>query len=117
MADFTTFLAIFVKCDPLLRIFLTKWDPFLRIFGEKVTHLGGSSPYTLMSKYSLPPLGSVNWLSSLTVSYDINLEKTVPYFNFLVLPWFITACYINFSFYMVNAMEIAMIMIVGNKTK
>ena len=48
MADFSI-LAIFVKWDPLLRFFffLEKWDPCLRIFAEKVTHLGGTSPYAL----------------------------------------------------------------------
>ena len=35
-------------------IFLPKWNPCLRIFGEKVTHLGGTSPYALTCEY--PPL-------------------------------------------------------------
>ena len=30
-----------------------KWDPWLRIFGEKVTHLGGTSLYALKCEY--PP--------------------------------------------------------------
>ena len=53
MADFTIFFAIVLKWDPLLRIFWPKWDPCLRIFAEKVTHLGGTSPYALTCEY--PP--------------------------------------------------------------
>ena len=53
---FNNFFAIFAKWDPLLRIFFwPKWDPCLRIFAEKVTHLGGTSPYALTCEY--PPPG------------------------------------------------------------
>ena len=48
---FYHFFAIFAKWDPLLRIFWPKWDPCLRIFAEKVTHLGGTSPYALTCEY------------------------------------------------------------------
>ena len=51
---FYHFFAIFAKWDPLLRIFFwPKWDPCLRILAEKVTHLGGTSPYGLSCEY--PP--------------------------------------------------------------
>ena len=72
-ADFTDFFfsEVFTNWDPFLRLFLPqkwlilqffrnickmgssfkdfwpKWDPCLRIFGEKVAHLGGTSPYAL----------------------------------------------------------------------
>ena len=45
--------AIFVKWDCSLRIFSTKMGPCLRIFGEKVTYLGGTSPYALTCEYPL----------------------------------------------------------------
>ena len=48
---FYKFLAIFVKWDPLLRIFWPKWNTCLRIFGEKVTHFSGTSPYALTHEY------------------------------------------------------------------
>ena len=51
---FYNFVANFVKWDPPLRIFFwPKGDPCLRIFGEKVTHLDGISPYALICEY--PP--------------------------------------------------------------
>ena len=52
---FFFFIEIFVKWDPLLRIFWPKLDPCLRIFGEKVTHLSGTSPYALTCAYTPPP--------------------------------------------------------------
>ena len=53
MADSSIFFAIVVKWDPCLRIFWPKWYPCLRIFDDKVTHLGGTSPYVLTCEY--PP--------------------------------------------------------------
>ena len=51
-----------MKWDPLLRSFWTKWDPCLRIFGEKVTHLGSTSPYALTCEYqSLSQRQAVIW--------------------------------------------------------
>ena len=43
-ADFTIFFTIFMKCDALLRIFLTKMGPILV---KKITHLGGTILYAL----------------------------------------------------------------------
>ena len=70
--DVFFFFEIFANPDPFLRVFLPqkwlilqifrnfgamgpsfkdffwlKWDPCLRIFCEKLTHLGGTSPYAL----------------------------------------------------------------------
>ena len=56
LADFTIFCNFaIVKWDHLLRIFWAKWDPCLKIFGEKVTHLGGTSLYALRCEYPPPP--------------------------------------------------------------
>ena len=52
---FWKFFAIFIKWDPLLRNFWQKWDPNLRIFCEKLTHLGGTSPYSLTCEYPTDP--------------------------------------------------------------
>ena len=47
---------ILVKWDPLVRIFWPKWNLCLRILGEKVTHLGSTSPYALTCEYPPPDL-------------------------------------------------------------
>ena len=56
-AGFSIFFTILVIWDPLLRIFWPKLNLCLRIFGEKVTHLGSTSPYALTSEYPPPPPG------------------------------------------------------------
>ena len=47
------FVRNFCKMGPSSMIFLTIVGPYLRIFGEKVSHLGGTSPYALTCEY--PP--------------------------------------------------------------
>ena len=48
MADFTIFFSQFSWNGTLfLGFFGLKWDPCLRIFGEKLTHLDGTSLYAL----------------------------------------------------------------------
>ena len=45
-----------------------KWDPRLRIFGKKVTHLGGTSPYALTCEYPPPPEHtSLTWAGAITI--------------------------------------------------
>ena len=84
-ADLTVFLEFFANRDPFLMIFLpqkwlilqffhdfgetgpsskdflTKWDPCPRIFGEKVTHLGGTSPFALTCEYPPPRNGALKF--------------------------------------------------------
>ena len=52
-ADFAIFSQILWNETLQIGFFWPKWDPCLRIFGEKVTHLGGTSPHAL--SYELPP--------------------------------------------------------------
>ena len=50
------FFRDFCEMGPSSKDFFgAKWDPCLRIFAEKVTHLGGTSPYALTCEY--PPPG------------------------------------------------------------
>ena len=55
MAGFTFFFALFIKWDPLLRIFWTKMGPMSKDFWWKVTHLGSTSLYALTCEYPPPP--------------------------------------------------------------
>ena len=65
---FFFFFVIFVKWGPLW----PKWDTCLRIFGEKVTHLGGTSLYNLTDKS--PPPYSVTQQSFFTIYEVIQYE-------------------------------------------
>ena len=104
MADFTSFSQLFVKWDPLLRIFWPKWNPCLRIFSEKVTHLGSTSPYALTCECSpiprfpyhinKPSLVSIRiqlfkWdhVHIFSLSYNLTLED--------LWPWYVTFDLIN----------------------
>ena len=53
MADLQ-FFHNFCEMGPSSKDFFTKWDPGVRSFGEKVTHLGGTSLYILTFEY--PPV-------------------------------------------------------------
>ena len=75
----------FVKWDPPVWIFWSKWDSCLRIFGEKVTHLGGTSPYALTCEYPFPTPGDKSYC---TCSYSVaaeyphsNLKGTLTYIS------------------------------------
>ena len=60
----------FCEMGPSSIFFLFKWDQCLRIFGEKVTHLGSTSPYAWTCEYPRGYINSMVWLKQ---------ESRLPY--------------------------------------